>query len=281
MPERVTVPGLRAMKAEGRRIVMLTAYDYPTARILDEAGVDVLLVGDSLGMVLYGYDNTLRVTLDDVIRHCQAVARAARRALVVADMPFLSYQVSAEEALRNAGRLVQEGGAHAVKLEGGRSVVATVRRLVEAGIPVMGHLGLTPQAVHAFGGHRPQARDEVGARELLADAEALAAAGVFALVLELIPAPLAELVSRRLDVPAIGIGAGAGCDGQVLVLHDLVGLTVGRVPRFVKVYAELGTALRQAAEEFAREVRAGVYPGPGHALGMDGAIIRRLLEEEG
>lgn len=279
MGERVTVATLREMKRAGRRIAMLTAYDYPTARLLDEAGVDVLLVGDSLGMVVYGHPTTLPVTLDDVVRHAQAVVRGARRALVVADLPFLTYQVPPEEALRSAGRLLQEAGVHAVKLEGGAALAPTVRRLVEAGIPVMGHVGLTPQSVHVVGGYRLQGQDEAGARRVLADAEAVAAAGAFAVVLEMVPAPLARRITARLPVPTIGIGAGPHCDGQVLVLHDAVGLTQGKVPRFVRRYAEVGAAIRDAAARFVAEVREGLFPGPEHSFPMDEEVLARLDAE--
>jgi 3-methyl-2-oxobutanoate hydroxymethyltransferase len=260
---------------------MLTAYDYPTARLLDEAGIDVLLVGDSLGMAVLGYETTLPVTLADILHHTRPVARAARRAMVVADLPFLTYQVSPEEALRSAGRLLQEGGAHAVKLEGGRPVAATVRRLVEAGIPVMGHLGLTPQSVHALGGYRVQGRDEEGARRLLADAQALVEAGAFALVLEMVPWPLARLVTQRIPVPTIGIGSGPHCDGQVLVLHDILGLYQGTTPRFAKRYADLGSQVREAAARYAEEVRRGLFPELSHAFAMEEEVLRRVAEPAG
>lgn len=265
--ERVTTLSLLAMKRQGQRIAMLTAYDYPTARLLDEAGVDLLLVGDSLGMTVLGHESTLPVTLGDILHHTRAVARAARRAMVVADLPFLTYQISPEEALRNAGRLIQEGGAGAVKLEGGRPVAATVRRLVEAGIPVMGHLGLTPQSVHVLGGYRLQGREPEAARALLDDARTLAESGVFALVLEMVPRALARQVTETLPVPTIGIGAGPDCDGQVLVIHDLLGLYHREPPRFAKRYADLSAAVRDAVGRYVAEVRAGQFPGPEHTPG--------------
>ncbi|BDG60513.1 3-methyl-2-oxobutanoate hydroxymethyltransferase [Caldinitratiruptor microaerophilus] len=276
MATRVTVTRLREMKRKGQKIVMLTAYDYPTARLLDEAGVDVLLVGDSLGMVVLGYESTLPVTLADVLHHTRPVARAAERALVVADLPFMTFQISPEEALRSAGRLMQEGGAHAVKLEGGREVAPTVARLVQAGVPVMGHLGFTPQSVHALGGYRVQGRTEDAARRLLDDAAALVEAGVFAIVLEMVPRQVARLVTERVPVPTIGIGAGPECDGQVLVLHDLLGLYTRQSPRFARRYADLASVIRTAVGEYADDVRGGAFPGPEHSFDMDDAVLERL-----
>src|SRR5437016_13026110 len=257
---KVRAPDLTPMKARGERIVMLTAYDATMARLLDRAGIDVLLVGDSLGQVILGLDTTIPVTLDAVIHHTRAVTRGASRALVVADMPFLTYQVSAEEALRNAARLVQEGGAAAVKLEGGRSVADAVRRLTAAGLPVMGHVGLTPQHVHRLGGMRQQARAEEAAQELIRDALALEDAGAFAIVLEAIPDAVAEEVTSRLTIPTIGIGAGPHCDGQVLVSYDVLGLFDTFVPKFVRQYAQLGELISDAARNYAYDVREGVYP---------------------
>lgn len=274
--ERVTVQTLLTMKQTGRRVAVLTAYDYPTARFLDEAGADVLLVGDSLGMVVLGYDTTIAVTLADMIHHTRPVVRAAQRALVVTDLPFMTYQISPEEALRSAGRVMQEAGAHAVKLEGGGAVAPTVQRLVAAGVPVMGHIGLTPQSVHALGGYRVQGRTAEAAERLLADAVALAAAGAFAIVLELVPAPLARLITREVGVPTIGIGAGADCDGQVLVTHDLLGLYAGHVPRFVKRYADLAPTVQDAVTRYIREVRDGSFPGPEHSFAMDESLLARL-----
>jgi 3-methyl-2-oxobutanoate hydroxymethyltransferase len=253
------------MKARGERIVMLTAYDATMARLLDRAGIDLLLVGDSLGHVILGLDTTIPVTLEAVIHHTRAVARGASRALVVADMPFLTYQVSAEEALRNAARLFQEGGAAAVKLEGGRPVAETVRRLTAAGLPVMGHVGLTPQHVHRLGGMRQQARTDDAAQELVRDALALEVAGAFAVLVEGVPDAVAESVTARLTIPTIGIGAGPRCDGQVLVSHDLLGLFDEFVPSFVKQYARLGDMVLRAAKDFACDVRRGTYPEPAAA----------------
>ncbi|MFS8570959.1 MAG: 3-methyl-2-oxobutanoate hydroxymethyltransferase [Thermaerobacter sp.] len=272
----VTVRTLQRMKREGRPITMLTAYDYPTARLLDQAGVDVLLVGDSLGMTVLGYESTVPVTLDDILHHTRPVARAARRALVVADLPFLTYQVSVEDALRSAGRLLAEGGAQAVKLEGGAAVVDTVRRLVEAGIPVMGHLGLTPQSVHALGGYRVQGRTEAAARQLLEDAQRLAEAGAFALVLEMVPRQLARRVTEAVPIPTIGIGAGPDCDGQVLILHDLLGLYAGKSPKFAKQYVDLSAAIRDAVGRFIDEVRTGAFPTDEHSFSMDDDVVEKL-----
>lgn len=246
---------------------MLTAYDVLLARILEEAGVDMILVGDSLGQVALGYDSTLPVTLDEMIHHARAVRRGAPGTFLVVDLPFLSYQVSPEEALRSAGRVLKETGAESVKLEGGDAeVLATVRRLVGAGIPVMGHLGLTPQSVHALGGYRVQGRGEEAGARLLGEARALEEAGVFALVLELVPGPLAERVTAALSIPTIGIGAGPGCDGQVLVLPDALGLNPSFSPRFLKPFADLHAAASRGVSDFIREVRDGSFPGPEHTL---------------
>jgi len=259
-PKKIRVPDLTLMKERGERIVMLTAYDATMARLLDRAGVDLLLVGDSLGNVILGLDTTIPVTLDAMIHHTRAVTRGANRALVVADMPFLTYQISLEQALQNAARLFQEGGAAAVKLEGGRAVVETVRRLAAAGLPVMGHLGLTPQHVHRLGGMRQQARNDEAAQELIADALALEDAGAFALVLEAIPDAVAEMVTSRLEIPTIGIGAGPHCDGQVLVSYDALGLFDSFVPPFVKQYAQVGQMILNAAQNYANDVREGAFP---------------------
>ena len=261
-PKKVRVPALARMKARGERIVMLTAYDATMARLLDRAGVDILLVGDSLGNVILGMDTTIGVTLDAMIHHTRGVVRGANRALVVADMPFLTYQISPAEALRNAARLFQEGGAAAVKLEGGAAIADTVRQLTAAGLPVMGHLGLTPQHIHGLGGMQQQARGDEAAQKLLHDALALEDAGAFALVLEAVPDRVAESVTSRLRIPTIGIGAGPHCDGQVLVSYDLLGLFDGFVPPFVKQYAQLGDTIVAAAKDYAKEVRLGLYPAP-------------------
>lgn len=257
---RLRVPDITKKKRRKEKVAMLTAYDFPTAALLDQAGIDILLVGDSLGMAVFGNETTISVTLDDMIRHTRAVSRGARRALVVADMPFLTYQCGRARAVRNAGRLLSEGGAAAVKLEGGRAVSSTVRRLTEVGIPVMGHLGLLPQSVHQTGGYRKQAVSQEGKRRLLEEARILERAGVFALVLEAVPDEAALEVTRELSVPTIGIGAGPHCDGQVLVSHDAFGLTCGDVPSFVKSYARIGEAILEAARTYVEEVRSGQFP---------------------
>jgi len=261
---RVTTATLMEMKTRGEKMTMLTAYDYPTAILLDEAGIDMLLVGDSVGNVVLGYEDTLPVTMDEMIHHTRAVARGTRRAMVVGDMPFLSYQASLPEAVLNAGRFLKEGGAQAVKLEGGRERADVVRALVETGIPVIGHLGLTPQSVHQLGGFRVQGKDEAAARRLLDNALALEEAGIFALVLEAVPAALAAQVTSRLQVPTIGIGAGKSCDGQVLVVHDMLGLSARRVPKFVKQYASLGDIIKEAARAYQADVKKGDFPAPEH-----------------
>jgi 3-methyl-2-oxobutanoate hydroxymethyltransferase len=263
----VTVPRLGKMKRDGTRITMVTAYDATFARLFDEAEIDVLLVGDSLGMVVQGQQSTLPVTVDEVIYHCRAVARGTRRAHVVGDMPFMSWQVSTEEALRNAGRFLAEGGAHAVKLEGGVDAAPTIERIVHAGIPVMAHVGLTPQSVHAMGGFRVQGKTEVTAARVLCDAKAVAEAGAYALVLEGIPSDLARQITDAIDIPTIGIGAGPHCDGQVLVCYDLLGLTPDLKPKFVKRYAEFFDDGVAAARSYADEVREGVFPSEEYAFG--------------
>ncbi len=268
-PPKVTTLSLQQKKARHEPIVMLTAYDYPTALAVDSTGVvDAILVGDSLGMAVLGYETTLPVTMEDMLHHCKAVARGARSALLIGDMPFLSYQISVEEAVRNAGRFLQEGGMEAIKLEGGRERLEAVRAIVAAGIPVMGHLGLTPQSVHLFGGFRAQGRSAAAARRLLEDALLLEEAGCFSLVLESIPARLATLISQRLTIPVIGIGAGAGCDGQVLVLHDMLGFFERFTPRFVKKYADLSAEIRRAVTAYASEVQARQFPAQEHTIDM-------------
>ncbi len=265
-PRKITIHTLGRMKQRGERIAMLTAYDYPTAKLLDEAGIDALLVGDSLGMVVLGYPTTLPVTMEDMLHHCKAVARGASRALLVGDLPFMAYQASREEAVRNAGRLLKEGQMEAVKLEGGREVAEAVHAIVAAGIPVMGHLGLTPQAVHRMGGYRIQGRDAAAAERIREDATILEKAGAFALVLEGVPAELGREITAAVSIPTIGIGAGPGCDGQVLVTHDLLGLFEDLRPSFVKRYAELAPLLREAFARYREEVRAGTFPGPEHSF---------------
>ncbi len=257
---KLTAPAIVDLKRKGEIITVVTAYDFPTARLADQAGVEALLVGDSLGTVVLGYDSTLPVTMADMLHHTRAVTRAKTSALVIADMPFMSYQVSVEQAIANAGRLIQEGGADAVKLEGGARVVPAIQAMVAAGIPVMGHLGLTPQSVLAFGGYRVQARGEADQELLLQEAKQLEAAGCFAIVLEGIPSRLGGQVSRELAIPTIGIGAGVNCDGQVLVSHDMLGLYHGRTAKFVRRYAELGDATRQAFAQFVADVKAKRFP---------------------
>jgi 3-methyl-2-oxobutanoate hydroxymethyltransferase len=261
-----SVLDLTAWKAAGRRLVMLTCYDAAFARLLDRSEVDVLLVGDSLNQVIAGQETTLSATLDQMIYHAAAVRRGAPGSLLFVDLPFLTYQVSVPEAIRNAGRVLQETEANGVKLEGGRHMAETVRALVERGIPVMGHLGLTPQSVHALGGYKVQGRDPAAAERLLDDAKELEAAGACAIVLELIPAEVSRRISAALTIPTIGIGAGPGCDGQVLVLHDMLGLNEGFSPKFLKRYAELGGAVRDAVRAYATEVRKGSYPGKEHSF---------------
>lgn len=267
MSRRVTAPALMKLKKDGQKIVMVTAYDYTMARLVEAAGVDVILVGDSLGMVMLGMETTVPVTLDHMVWHTASVVRGARRPLVVADLPFMTYQQSVTAALESAGRLLKEGGAQAVKLEGGQAVLPQVRALAQAGVPVMGHLGLTPQSVHAFGGYRVQGRGQDAAERLLEEARALEEAGAFALVLECIPASLGQRVTEALAIPTIGIGAGAACDGQVLVLHDLLGMFSELQPVFVKRYARLGESITEAVESYAREVRQGEFPTPEHSYG--------------
>lgn len=278
---RITIQQVQEWKQQGKRFAMLTAYDYPTAKLLDEAGLPLLLVGDSLGVVVLGHETTIPVTMEDIIRSTQAVVRGAKRALVVADLPFLSYQVSPEQAVANAGRLLKEAGAQAVKLEGGLAVAPTVRRISEAGIPVMGHIGLTPQAVHQLGGYRVQGRRLEVAQRLLAEAAALEAAGAFSLVLEGVPAPLAARLTASLKIPTIGIGAGVGCDGQVQVLHDLLGLFTDFVPRHARRYAELGEAIKDAARRYTADVEAGTFPTAKESFSMDEQVLAELDRADG
>jgi 3-methyl-2-oxobutanoate hydroxymethyltransferase len=266
--KKVTTLTLRQKKNQGIPIAMLTGYDYSTALALDRAGVDAILVGDSLGMVVLGYDNTLPVTMDEMLHHCRAVARGTKSALLIGDMPFMSYQVSVEEAVRNAGRFLQEGDVDAVKLEGGRIRCKAIQAITEAGIPVMGHLGLTPQSVHQLGGFRPQGKTASSAKHLLEDALLLEQAGCFSIVLESVPARVAENISRKLSIPTIGIGAGPGCDGQVLVTHDLLGLFERFTPKFVKKYADLNAEMQSAFTAYLTEVRERVFPSAEHTTEM-------------
>ncbi len=275
---RVTIPEIRKMKARGIPIPMLTAYDAATARLLDEAEIPLLLVGDSLGMVVLGYADTTAVTMDDMLHHVKAVMRGSKRALVVADMPFMSYHVSVERALENAARFVQEAGTQAVKLEGGQAIAHTIRRMVAAGIPVMGHVGLTPQQVLNLGGYRVQGRSLEAAEQILKDALAVEAAGCFAVVLECIPAELARLITETLEIPTIGIGAGPDCDGQVQVIHDLLGWIPDFTPKHAKRYADLGEVIRGAARKYAEEVRGRQFFTAERGVPLDETVIRSLKD---
>lgn len=264
--KKITATALRAMKASGDRITMVTAYDATFARLVEEGGADAILVGDSLGMVIQGDENTLAVTIDDIVYHTRAVRRGARRAHVVADMPFMSYQDDPGQAIRSAGRLVKEGGAESVKLEGGEEYAPHVERIVRAGIPVMGHIGLTPQSVHAMGGFKVQGKSAAEAQRLLDDAKALEAAGAFSIVLEGIPIELARVITKSLSIPTIGIGAGVDCDGQVLVIYDLLGLNMEFKPKFVKRYMELGVSIPQAVARYKTELKSGQFPAEEHTF---------------
>jgi 3-methyl-2-oxobutanoate hydroxymethyltransferase len=274
---RLTISSIARLYADGERIAMLTAYDYPTARILDDAGIPMLLVGDSLGQVILGYDSTVRVTMAEMLHHTKAVVRGTKRALVVADMPFLSYGVTPEASLENAGLLMSEGGAGAVKLEGGERSARTIETIVRAGIPVMGHIGLTPQSIHQLGGHRVQGRTRDAGRQLLADALAVQQAGAFAMVLELVPEQLAAAITERLHVPTIGIGAGAGCSGQVQVVTDLLGLSADFTPKHARHYTELYSIIKTAAEAYRTDVIAGSFPGPAESSRMDNTTLDEIL----
>jgi 3-methyl-2-oxobutanoate hydroxymethyltransferase len=276
--KKVTTLTLRRKVERGEPITMLTAYDYPTALAIDQAGIDCILVGDSLGMVVLGYQNTLPVTMEEMLHHCRAVARGAHSALLIGDMPFMSYQVSATEAVRNAGRFLQEGSMDGVKLEGGRERLDAIRAIIAAGIPVMGHLGLTPQSVHQFGGFRPQGRDAAAAQRILEDALLLQEAGCFSLVLESVPSQLAKIISNRIEIPTIGIGAGIGCDGQVLVTHDLLGLFERFTPKFVKKYADLHGEMQRAFSEYKQDVEQRAFPAPEHSIEMSEEEWKSLLE---
>lgn len=273
---RVTVRDITEMKVQGEKIPMITAYDYSTARLADEAGIPLILVGDSLGMVVLGYESTISVTMDDMLHHIKAVARGAKKAHIVGDLPFMTYQIEMSQALTNAARLVQEGGAHSVKLEGGERVSETAHRIIDCGIPVMGHIGLTPQSINAFGGYRVQGRARKEAVQLLKDARALEEAGAYAIVLELVPTPLARLISQRLTIPTIGIGAGAGCDGQVQVLHDMLGLFTDFVPKHAKQYARLAELIQEAFTQYAREVKEGTFPTSKESFTMDESVLEEL-----
>jgi 3-methyl-2-oxobutanoate hydroxymethyltransferase len=279
--KKVTTLTFRQKKGRGEPITMLTAYDYPTAIAVDRAGIDSILVGDSLAMVVLGYENTLPVTMEEMLHHSRAVARGARTALLVGDMPFMSYQVSVEEATRNAGRFLQQGGMDAVKLEGGRERAEAIRSITSAGIPVMGHIGLTPQSVNQLGGFRAQGKTARAAKRLVEDALILEEAGCFSLVLESVPARLAELISKKLSIPTIGIGAGVGCDGQVLVTHDLLGLFDRFTPKFVKKYADFHHDMQRAFADYIEDVETKRFPAPEHTVEMDDREWDVLLKEVG
>jgi 3-methyl-2-oxobutanoate hydroxymethyltransferase len=274
---RLTIASIARLYADGRRIAMLTAYDYPTARALDEAGIPMLLVGDSVGQVMLGYDSTVRVTMVEMLHHTKAVVRGTGHALVVADMPFLSYGVTPEQSLENAGVLMSEGGAGAVKLEGGERSARTIEAIVKAGIPVMGHIGLTPQSIHQLGGHRVQGKTREAGRRLLADALAVQESGAFSVVLELVPEQLARAVTERLRIPTIGIGAGAGCSGQVQVVTDVLGLNPDFTPRHARHFAEVYATMKAAAEAYKGEVEAGTFPGAEQSVRMEDTVLDEIL----
>lgn len=273
---RITVSQLKEMKQKGEKIAMLTAYDYPTAKIIDEVGIPLILVGDSLGMVVLGYESTIPVTMEEMLHHTKAVVRGAKRAMVIGDMPFMSYHISTDEALRNAARFIQEGGAQAVKLEGGVTVVEKVSRLVSCGIPVMGHIGLTPQSIHQLGGFKVQGKTPEAAKRLLEDALALEEAGAFAIVLEAVPAQLARLITQRLSIPTIGIGAGVYCDGQVQVVSDILGSFTDFVPKHAKQYVKLTEIIKQAVTQYYGEVKAGAFPTEKQSYSIDESLLAEL-----
>jgi len=278
-PEKVYVPALAKAKSRGEKLTCLTAYNYPTARIVDEAGVEIILVGDSIGNVIHGYGNTIPVTLEEILSATKAVKRGASRALIVADMPYGSFHINADETVRNALSLMKDGGAEAVKLEGGRNRVDLVRRLVDEEIPVMAHIGLTPQSVHKLGGYRVQGKTTDDAMRLIEDAKLLEAAGAFAIVLELVPRDVARIITEELSISTVGIGAGPDCDIQVLVLHDLVGLTFGRLPRFVRQYADLRQIMNDAVSDWMSDVREGRYPSDEESYGLpEGVVLEELAD---
>jgi len=275
---RITINQVKQMKQKGEKITMLTAYDYSTARIIDEVGIPLILVGDSLGMVVLGYESTIPVTMEEMLHHTKAVVRGTKQTMVIGDMPFMTYHVSIEDALRNAARFIQEAGAQAVKLEGGVTVAEKVRRVVDCGIPVMGHIGLTPQSIHQFGGYKVQGKTPEAATRLLNDAQALEEAGAFAIVLETVPAPLATLITQRVSIPTIGIGAGIGCDGQVQVINDILGSFTDFVPKHAKQYAKLADIIRNAVTEYHNEVKAGSFPTDEQSFSMDESILAELTK---
>ncbi len=271
-----TIVTFKQAKEKGEKLTMLTAYDYSTAKLVDQAGIHSILVGDSLGMVCLGYEDTLSVTMEDMIHHTKAVARGAKEALVIGDMPFMSYQTSVYDAVVNAGRLIKEGGAQAVKLEGGREVCPQIEAIVKASIPVCAHIGLTPQSIHAFGGFKVQGKGEEAAKKLMEEAKAVEAAGAFAVVLECVPEALAKLITEKLSIPTIGIGAGAGCDGQVLVYQDMLGMYADFTPKFVKVFASVGEEMKKGFAAYKKEVQEGTFPAVEHTFRMDESILEKL-----
>jgi 3-methyl-2-oxobutanoate hydroxymethyltransferase len=277
-PEKVYLPAIRAAKEKGEKLVCLTAYDYPTARIVDEAGVDMILVGDSIGNVIHGYGNTIPVTLEEIYSACIAVKRATERAMVIADLPYGTYHINADETVRNALKLMKHGGAEAIKLEGGRNRVELVKRLVDEEIPVVAHIGLTPQSVYKMGGYRVQGRTADDAKRLIEDAKLLEEAGAFAIVLELVPREVAEIITKELEISTIGIGAGAECDIQVLVLHDLIGMTFGRLPRFVRQYADLRGVMTDAIQNWSKDVKDGSYPNDSESYGLTPEVFDKIKE---
>ena len=274
----ITISQIKEMKQKGEKITMLTAYDYSTAKIIDEVGIPLILVGDSLGQVVLGYESTISVTIDEMLHHTKAVVRGTKRAMVIGDMPFMTYHISIEDALRNAARFIQEGGAQAVKLEGGVTVAEKVKRIVECGIPVMGHIGLTAQSIHQLGGHKVQGRTPEAAARLLEDARVLEQAGAFAIVLETVPTPLATLITKSISIPTIGIGAGVSCDGQVLVINDMLGSFTDFVPKHAKQYVKLTDIIRKAVTEYDNEVKAGTFPTEKHSFSMDESILAGLTK---
>ncbi|MCX7749756.1 MAG: 3-methyl-2-oxobutanoate hydroxymethyltransferase [Clostridia bacterium] len=276
MGKKITIVDFKNAKKKDKKLTVLTAYDYPTAKIMDEAGVDAILVGDSLGMVVLGYEDTTKVTMNDMVHHIKAVTRGAKRALVIGDMPFLSYHTGKYESVKNAGRLVSEGGCTAVKLEGGAAVIEDIKAIISAGIPVMGHLGYTPQSIHVFGGHKAQGKDLDTAKRILEDALLLQSAGVFSIVLECVPYKLAGYISSRLDIPTISIGSGAECDGQVLVYHDIVGLIREFSPKHAKIYTDMGTGLFETVKQYIAEVENGIFPTKENSYKIDEQILEQL-----
>jgi len=276
---RITITQIKEMKQKGEKITMLTAYDYATAKIVDEAGIPLILVGDSLGMVVLGYESTIPVTIEEMLHHTKAVVRGTKQAMVIGDMPFMTYHISVDDALYNAASFIQEGGAQAVKLEGGVTVAEKVRRIVECGIPVMGHIGLTPQSIYQFGGFKVQGKTPEAAARLLEDAQALEEAGAFSVVLETVPAPLARIITKKVNIPTIGIGAGIDCDGQVQVINDILGSFTDFVPKHAKQYAKLTDIIRKAVTQYDNEVKAGKFPTEKHSSSMDESLLAELETE--